>query len=257
MRSSLALHRTHRTFELLTEAGQPADRYPIPVSRDPADTCWTVLRAAARGDDAARSTFSHSYLKTVRDFLRQRWRGRVLMADVDDASQEVFVECLKPGGALEVAEESRGEFRGLLFGVVRNVARRFEERASKRGRLRHEDSAWLEHVAADEPGQATMFDRSWARTLMRQAKRRHRELAIEADGEAGRRRIELLERRFGDDQAIRQIAAAWGVDPKEVHTAYRKARTEFYRCLREAVGFHACADADLDSECRRLLSLLR
>ena len=232
-------------------------RYLAFVSSDPADTCWTVLRAAAKGDNTARSTFSRSYLSTVRDFFAQRWHGRVLMADVDDASQEVFIECLKPGGALERAEESRGEFRGLLFGVARNVGRRFEERAAERGRLRPEDSAWLQHAVSDEPGQATMFDRSWARALMRTAKKRHRELAIEADGDAGRRRIELLERRFGDDQAVRDIAAAWGVDAQEVHNAYRKARTEFYRCLREAVAFHAPADADLDAECRRLLGMLR
>jgi len=224
---------------------------------DPADTCWTVVHAAAKGDSEARSTFSRNYLSTIRDFLAQRWHGRVLMADVDDASQDVFVECFKPGGVLERADASRGEFRGLLFGVARNVARRFEERAAERRRLRPEDSAWLQHVASDEPGQATMFDRSWARALLRQAKTRHRKLAVEADGEAGRRRIELLERRFGDDQAIRHIAAAWGVDPQQVHNAYRKARTEFYGCLRDAVAFHAPAGADLDAECRRLLSLLR
>ena len=68
--------------------------------------------------------------------LAQRWHGRVLMVDVDDASEEVFVECLKPGGALERSEESRGAWA-----------------TSAR-------SAWLQHAAADEPGQATMFDRS-------------------------------------------------------------------------------------------------
>lgn len=216
-----------------------------------------MLNAAAAGDSAARSTFSRSYLATVRDYLGQRWRDRVLIAELDDASQEVFLECLKPGGTLERADASRGEFRGLLFGVARNVARRFEERAARRGHLRPEDSAWLDKVAADEPGQSTLFDRSWARTLMRQAKERHRELAIGSDGEAGRRRIELLERRFGDDEAIRHIAEDWGVAPQDVHNAYRKARAEFYRCLREAVAFHSPSETDLDAECRRLLGLLR
>jgi DNA-directed RNA polymerase specialized sigma24 family protein len=180
----------------------------------------------------------------------------MLEGEIDDATQEVFVECLKTGGALERADADRGDFRGLLFGVTRNVARRFEQRAAVRGRVLPEDSAWLQHVADDEPGQATLFDRTWAQALIRQTKRMHRERAL-ADGPAGARRIELLERRFGGDEAIREIAAQWGVPAQDVHNAYRKARTEFYGCLREVVAFHAPAGAELDSECRRLLTRLR
>jgi len=223
---------------------------------EPHETCWTVLRDAATGDEAARATFSTTYLSTVREFLGNRWRGRVLLGDLDDATQEVFIECLKPGGALERADQARGEFRGLLFAIVRNVARRFESRAAERGRLRPEDSAWLQQVVADQPGQATMFDQSWARTLLRQAKQRHRDRAAAGDDDC-RKRLELLERRFGDDQAIRHIAAEWGVEAQEVHNAYRKARKEFYQCLRETVAFHSPADADLDEECQRVLSHLK
>lgn len=179
----------------------------------------------------------------------------MLMTEVDDASQEVFVECLKPGGVLERADATRGDFRGLLFGVVRNVARRFEERAVERGRTRPEDSVWLQQVASDDAGPATVFDQAWARSLVSQARSLHRRRAL-AEGEAGRRRIELLERRFGSDEAIRDIAARWGVPAQDVHNAYRKARSEFYRCLREVVASHAPAHDDLDAECRRLLGIL-
>ncbi len=157
---------------------------------------------------------------------------------------------------LERADAEGGDFRGLLFGVTRNVARRFEARALAQGRLHPEDSAWLQRVASDEPGQATLFDRSWARTLIRRTMRLHRERAL-AEGKAGERRIELLERRFGNDEVIREIAARWGVPAQDVHNAYRKARTEFYACLREVVAYHAPAGADLDSECRRLSTQLR
>ncbi|MCA8976638.1 MAG: sigma-70 family RNA polymerase sigma factor [Planctomycetes bacterium] len=225
------------------------------MTPDGKDTCWTMLRAAAAGDKVARSTFTLLYAATIRDYLGARWRGRHHLADVDDASQEVFVECLRPEGVLQRADPGRGDFRGLLYGVARNVACRFEKRALERGRLRPEDSAWLEQVAADDAGQATMFDRSWARAMVFQAKKRHRELAG-ADGEAGQRRLDLLERRFGGDEMIRDIAASWGVPAQEVHNAYRKARTEFYRCLREVVAAHAPAGVDLDEECRKLLAAL-
>ena len=71
-----------------------------------------------------------------------------------------------------------------------------------------------------------------------------------------RRRIQLLERRFGDDEAIRDIAAQWDAPAQDVHNAYRKARKEFYQCLREVVAFHRPAATDLDRECRDLLTLL-
>lgn len=226
------------------------------VDDDHHETCWTVLRAAARGEPRARSTFARSYAPTIRGYLEARWRGRLLSTETDDAIQEVFVECIKDGGVLERADSARGDFRGLLFGAVRNVARRYEERFLKDKRAGPEDSAWIQHLASDEAGQSTVFDRAWARTLLHQAKDLHRQRAL-SDGEAGCRRIELLERRFGGNEAIREIAASWGVPAQEVHNSFRKARTEFYRCLREVVGSHASVGCDLDRECRRLLGLLR
>ena len=222
---------------------------------DPQDTCWTVVRAASQGDRAARSAFGRIYAGTIRGFFNARWSGRILRTEIDDAVQEVFLECLKPDGVLDRATPERGDFRGLLFGVSRNVARRFEERASARGPLLLDDSAWLAELASDEAGQETLFDRDWAKTMMRQSRSRQRELAL-ADGEAGLRRIELLERRFQDNEPIRNIAKRWGVPAQEVHQVYRMARDEFYRCLREVVGRHSRQGADLDSECHRLLSLL-
>jgi len=214
------------------------------------------LRAASSGDQLARSRFARDYLSIVRQFLEARWRGRALGDQVEDAAQEVFLECLKPGGTLERAEQGRGSFRGLLFAVTRNVARRYEKHAMERGPVRPAESAWLQQIAADDTGQATLFERSWARSLLLLAKRRHVELA-NADGEAGHRRIELLERRFGGDETIRHIAARWGVPSQEVHNAYRKAREEFRHCLRQVVRFHSPEEADVDAECRRLLGLLR
>ena len=101
--------------------------------------------------------------------------------------QEVFVECLKPGGVLERADAAQGELRGLLRRVVQNVARRYEERAIKRGRIRPADTVWFAEVQDDEPGQATVFDRCWAHSIIEEATKRFRELAAQ-DGEAGQRR---------------------------------------------------------------------
>ena len=77
-----------------------------------------------------------------------------------------------------------------------------------------------------------------------------------ADLELLDQRARQLERRFGDDEAIREIAATWNVPAQELHNAYKKARKEFYRCLKEVVAFHRPDATDLDGECKELLGLL-
>src|SRR5215471_8119689 len=93
----------------------------------PESTCWTVIRAAAAGSPTDREELARRYLSVVRACLAARWRGSPLLAERDDAVQEVFVECFRRGGALEAAGAGRvPSFRAFLYGVVRNVARRFE-----------------------------------------------------------------------------------------------------------------------------------
>ena len=55
-----------------------------------------------------------------------RWRRDPLRQGVADAVQDVFLDCLRPGGALERADPARGTFRIYLHGIVRNVALRHE-----------------------------------------------------------------------------------------------------------------------------------
>ena len=225
------------------------------MGNDPGETCWTLVRAAAAGDGEARAAFSRTYAVAIRGFFEMRWRMRALESDVDDATQEVFLECLRSDGVLSRADPARGDLRGLLFGVAKNVARRFEERAREGGRIRDKESDWFRELDSDEAGQATLFDRSWARALVRRAERDHRELAA-AEGDTGRRRIELLERRFQGGEAIREIAADWGVPAQDVHNLFRTARAEFRTCLRRVVAAHVSAAEDVDGECERLLALL-
>ncbi|MCA8950063.1 MAG: sigma-70 family RNA polymerase sigma factor, partial [Planctomycetes bacterium] len=76
------------------------------------ETHWSLVVRAANGDDGARSTFGRAYLPLVRSFLAGRWQRTMLAGEVDDAVQEVFVDCFRTGGALGRADRDRGEFRG-------------------------------------------------------------------------------------------------------------------------------------------------
>jgi RNA polymerase sigma-70 factor (ECF subfamily) len=215
------------------------------TSPDP--TCWTLIQAAAAGDAAARERFARVYLPAVRAYLAARWRagGR----DVDDAAQDVFVECFKAHGLLAKADAGRpGGFRAFLFGAVRNMAARREAGRRPAGRL-------PDHLPADETSQSRAFDRAWARSLLKEAARVQAESAAT---EAARKRVELLRLRFQDGLPIRDIAGRWGADPAWVHHEYATARVEFREALRSVVAFHHPSDlqAEVDAACAELLALV-
>jgi len=215
----------------------------------PDATCWTLIRAAAGGDPAARERFARVYLAVVKAYLDVRWRGA--KHDVEDAAQDVFVECFRAGGVLEKADpEKGGGFRAFLLGAVRNVARRLEARK----RL---DAQLPADLPADDTGPAEAFDRAWARSLLKEAAR-VQETAAAQVGPAAVRRVELLRLRFGEGLPIRDIAARWKIEAAKLHHEYATARNEFRTALRGVVAFHhPCAtDGEIDWRCGELLSLI-
>jgi RNA polymerase sigma-70 factor (ECF subfamily) len=222
------------------------------------ETCWTVIRGAAAGNDRDREEFARRYAPVVRAYLGNRWGSSPYLGEIDDALQEVFVECFKPDGVLARADPARsGGFRPFFFGVVRNVALRVE-RSDARRRVRLSDSSLdPDRFPGDEEGPSRVFDRAWALTVVEEAGERQAQLALEGD-ERARRRVELLRLRFREGLPIREIAESWSVPAAQVHKEYARAREDFLAALREVVAFHhpGCP-GEVDRECARLLDLLR
>lgn len=216
----------------------------------PETTCWTVIRAAAAGSRDDRDELARRYLGVVRAYLVDRWRGSALRDELDDAVQDVFVECFRQGGALEAAGGGRvPSFRAFLYGVVRNVARRFE------GRPVRTAGAPME-VEAGEESLSRLFEKAWARSIMAEAARLQRRRA-DGGGDDAVRRIELLRLRFEDNLPIRTIAERWGVDAAGLHHAYALARKEFKEALLEVVAFHHPGTAaEVNREAASLLKSL-
>jgi RNA polymerase sigma factor (sigma-70 family) len=228
---------------------------PHDSSSDIHATIWTMIHGAAAGDAAHRDEFAQTYLPLIRRYLGERWRGSPLAGELEDASQEVFLECLRAGGVLESANSDRsGGFRAFLFGAIRNVARRHESARAAQKRVRTE-TFMPAQVDANEEQLGKMLDREWARCLMRQAAEHHQRTAL-ARGATARQGVELLRLRFEEDLPIRDIAARWGEDPAVVHRRYRQARDEFRRSLQKVVAFHHPESTDLEEECARLLAVL-
>jgi RNA polymerase sigma-70 factor (ECF subfamily) len=218
-------------------------------------TCWTAIQAAAAGGRGDRELFARRYVPIVRAYLAARWRLSAGAADVEDAVQEVFVDCFKPDGVLQRAERDRGGFRPYLYGVVRLVALRLETRQG-RDRDRHPLGAiGLDDLADSEESEGRLFDRAWAKALIREAAQVQADRAREGGG-AAERRVELLRLRFHEGLPVRDIAARWQVEPAVLHHEYAKARQEFKAALLEVMSFHhPGTPAEVEQECADLLAL--
>jgi RNA polymerase sigma factor (sigma-70 family) len=221
----------------------------------PESTCWTMVTAAAGGDQHARVRFTDIYLDVVRCYLAARWRDRPALRDLDDAVQDVFLECFRSGGALaRLSRHGSGAFRTFLYAVVRNVALRHEDRIRAGRQVAFAEAGGVPEPPAGDATPSVAFDRAWARTVLARARDRQRRAAHQEDA---RRRVELLDLRFGDGLGIKEIAERWEMEPERVHTMYRRARAEFKLALFDELAFHGHADVSaVEGEAMRLLSLL-
>ncbi|MHC4959719.1 MAG: RNA polymerase sigma factor, partial [Planctomycetota bacterium] len=148
-------------------------------------TRWTIIRGAAHGVPEDQAEFAKRYGPIVRAYLGARWRQTPLFDHVDDAAQQVFLDCFSDDGALGRADPERGTgFRAFLYGVARNVARGIE-RTRARSR-EHQLGSGLDFESKEESC-ATVFDRAWAQALMRDAAELQLERARAKGPEAVRR----------------------------------------------------------------------
>jgi RNA polymerase sigma-70 factor (ECF subfamily) len=198
-------------------------------------TCWPVIEGAAAGDRGDRDLFVRLYSPVVSAYLEARWRGApAYLQELENASQDVFVECFKQGGALEHSQPTHpGGFRAFLRGVIRHVAQRTEARL-RRGERQAPTDEVLSSVPQKDEELGEVFDRAWAAALIREARRRLTERARQ-QGEAALARVELLRLRFQEGLPVREIARRRGVEAKVVQADYERARQWFQAALLEVV----------------------
>lgn len=228
---------------------------PSPPDRE---TSWTMIEAARAGDEAARRGFTERYLPVVRAYVAARWRGSPFLQEMDDCIQDVFLKCFAEGGALERLEKGKGSgFRAFLFGVTKNAALHVETRRAREYARRGENPPTTADLEAREASLSRVFDREWARALLRRAVEAQSRTAA-TRGAEHLRRVELLRLRFQEGRPIREIARVWEVDPAQLHHEYAQARREFLAALRGVVApEERCTEDELKRECQRLLELLQ
>lgn len=220
-------------------------------------TCWTLIRGAAEGRLGDREDFARRYAPVIRSYLSARWQGTRHVDELEDAIQEVFVDCFRDHGALERFERERpGGFRAFLYGVTRVVALRFERSAARRD-APVQAGLDLDALPAEDPSLSKAFDQAWAAALLREAGRLQRERA-EGKGRDATRRVELLRLRFQKGLPIREIARLWDTDPDRLHKEYARARREFRDALIHVVSIHYPGSAgEVERQCAALIDLIR
>ena len=221
-------------------------------------TSWEVIQGAGRGDGRQREEFARRYAPIIREYLGARWRDTPMLPEVEDAADEVFLECFRLGGVLERADPARsGGFRAFFYGVVRNIARRFEGARARNREQQPSTSFDPAERKTPETSLSRVLDRAWARAILDEAGARYRKEA-ETQGEGAMRRVELLRLRFEEDLPIREIASRWNVDPDKVHQEYRRARREFRRFLEAELTFHEeDTEEGIERHWQEFLSLLQ
>ncbi len=213
-------------------------------------TCWTLIHRAADGDREAVEDFARFYEPIIRAYLSIRWNNSMKNRDLDDAVQDVFVACFGERGALNRVDPQRPNgFRAFLFGVIRNIARRHENK--------HLPSLLIEEPLDEGTGVSAAFEREFARSLMRQAAGVQNSNA-QAKGPEAIRRHALLGLRFRENLPIREIARRWEVDAAWLHHQYATAREEFRAALKHVIKFHQpeSTDAEIEAECLNLIKSL-
>ena len=182
-------------------------------------TSWCVIGRAATGDAAARDEFARRYGPFLRRVFHRRWAGTPYRVHFDDAVQDSFVQCFKPGGVIERADASRGaSVRTLLYAVARNVAWRCE-RDHQRAAAGHA----LPAEPVEVPDGLHELTRGEARGMVREALRR---LCESIDPEA-RGYGELLRARAYEGQSVGDLAAGDAAAAARLHREYAKAKRAF------------------------------
>jgi RNA polymerase sigma-70 factor (ECF subfamily) len=228
-------------------------------------TDWSVVLGASVGDPAqareALATLCQAYWYPVYAFIRGRGEAA---ADAEDLTQAYFARFLEKD-CLRGVRPEHGRFRSFLLVSVRNFVlnERERERARKRGGGRLHlslDAAAGEARYALEPRDSatpeTLFEKSWARTVLDRALGRLRQ---EAHRGADGARYERLEPFLtGDETAdtCASLAREWGAGKSTVRVAVHRLRRRFGEILREEIGHTVAAPADVEDEVRHLLRVV-
>lgn len=239
------------------------------------DTRWTVVRAAAgrlnpdgTNDPAAQAAFAQlcrTYWSPLYACLRSRGVPR---HDAQDLTQGFFVHLLD-GRLVHQADGRRGRFRSFLLTAFENFVRdeRDRARSQRRGGQYQFVSLWEvdqaearfdsdRAVAASWVAPEQFYEFQWASALVDAALDRLRADLLHRDRESLFERLRPFLVGGEELPADPEAAAALGLSPSALRTAFHRMRRQYGQLLREEVARTVASPQDVDTELRHLCAVL-
>jgi RNA polymerase sigma factor (sigma-70 family) len=236
--------------------GEPLGRF--------ATTQWSLVVAAAdaASPDAERALadLCRQYWQPIYSYVRRRGADRERARDLTQG----FFSTLLEKGYVKQADRERGRFRTfLLTALTHYLANEWDRsQALKRGGGRPQislDDAEAERTYEFEPVEnATpekIFDRRWARTLLRLSFER---LNGEMSSPRQVRRLETLGPMIAGDRTAgyRDVARSLGMSESAARVWVHRLRRRYRNILREEVGRTVRDPSQVDDELRHLLAMV-
>ena len=233
------------------------------LARQFASTRWSLVAAAGQRDlpesEAALASLCGLYWYPLYAYARRRLPT---LEDAQDLTQEFFLR-LQERDYLRQADRQRGRFRSFLLTAFKHFLAKEQERANaqKRGggrkllpldfqsgecRFQREPS----HPATAE----TLYERSWALTLLQQALARLREEQTAAGKE---RLFECLKGTLTGEDAPRpyaELAAELGMSGPAIKVTVHRLRRRYGELLRAEIAQTVTTAEEVEDELRDLFA---
>jgi RNA polymerase sigma-70 factor (ECF subfamily) len=251
----------------LLMSASDASEAPVPqAARQFASTRWSLVMAAAERDSpegqAALATLCRLYWYPLYAYARRRLPQA---QDAQDLTQGFFA-CLLDKDYLRQADRQRGRFRAFLLTAFKHFLAREQERAQalKRGGGRRFFSLDFEQgeqryhqEPSHEATPESLYERSWALTLLEQGLTRLREEL------AGAGKEELFERLKGTltieatPRSYGELAAELGMSAEALKVAVHRLRRRYGELIRAEIAQTVTAPEEIEDELRALFAAVR
>ena len=231
-----------------------------------ATTQWTLLWEAAKEDSQhgrpALAEVVRSYWQPLYAYAR---RQGMTSQDAEDATQE-FLAAIVNGTILANADPAKGKFRSFLLTAWKRflVDQYRKENAEKRGGqanirsldVRTGEQTWLA-LQSREPDADRVFTRSWATSLLSEAKNRLRQQYYAKNKSAVFELLLPLLTRSMTAADYEPLGNQLELSLGAVKVALHRLRQKFGDTLREVVSETVEDSSEIDLELNELLQCLK
>jgi len=230
-----------------------------------APTRWTIVLAAADGQDASRSRralgeLAQTYWFPLYAYIRRHGHDA---SQAEDLTQEFFARLIEKN-SLAAADRDKGKFRAFLLTSARNFLANEQDktRAQKRGggRVIALDALDAEARYAIEPIETMtperLFEQRWARAVLDRVLARLREKYLADDrGQI----FDVLKTSLttpSDAASTAAMAQQLNLSPGAVTVAIHRLRRRYRELLRDEIAQTVASPELIDEEIDYLLNCL-